>query len=79
MEAIKQLIRVPDNHEIIIKIPEDIPSNELAELILIVRNGKGDFKKKIKLVEDAQNDPLFMKDVAEVTRDFSDTDREGWE
>ena len=79
MEAIKQLIRVPDNHEVTIKIPEDIPANELAELILIVWNGGSEFRKKVKLLEETKNDPLFMQDLAEMSGDFSDTDLEGWE
>lgn len=74
-----KLIRVPNNHEITIKIPDEIPSNELAEVILILRNGDEGFKKKIEKLRGTLEDPLFREYVAAVSDDFSETDREGWE
>ena len=37
MRAIKKILRVPKNHEIKIKVPQDIPENEIAEVILIIK------------------------------------------
>jgi hypothetical protein len=37
MEAIKKTIRIPKNHEITIKIPDHIPENQIAEVILLIR------------------------------------------
>ena len=37
MEAIKQIVRIPKNHEIRIKIPQDVPENEIMEVILIIK------------------------------------------
>ena len=37
MEAMKQIVRVPGNHEVRIKVPEHLPENELLEVILLVK------------------------------------------
>jgi hypothetical protein len=75
MEAIKQIIRTPKNHEINIKIPEKIPENELLEIILILRRNQ-DYINKINELKDSSKDSLFMEDLDQVSRDFFHIDFE---
>ena len=35
MEAIKQIVRTPENHKILVKIPRHILEDELVEVIII--------------------------------------------
>jgi len=41
------MVRIPKNHEIKIKVPQNVPPNEVAEVILIVRKRTDNFKQKI--------------------------------
>lgn len=79
MEAIKQVVRIPKNHEVRIKIPQYIPENELVEIILIIRKKTEDFKQKIDALKAAINDPLFLSDLKEVSQEFEAIDIEDWE
>jgi len=79
MEAIKQIIRTPQNHEVRIRIPQYIPENELVEIILILRKQSDDFKRKINELKTAMNDELFLSDLREVSEEFEKIDVEEWE
>ena len=46
MEAIKQIVRTPANHEIRIAIPPEVQEDEPIEVIVIMRKRKDDFKHK---------------------------------
>jgi hypothetical protein len=67
MEAIKQIIRTPQDHEIRIKIPQYVPENDLIEVILILRKKPDDFKRKINELKTAMNDELFLRDLRKVS------------
>lgn len=79
MKTIKQTLRVPKDHEIRIKIPEDIPENETAEVILIIKKGKDDFKKKINQLKEAMKDDLFLNDLRDISDSFKSLDLEEWD
>jgi hypothetical protein len=80
MKTIRQILRVPKNHEIKIKVPQDIPENEIAEVILIIKKKPlVNFKDKINTLKEAMNDELFLNDLADVSNDFSGVDLEKWE
>ena len=79
MEAIKQMIMIPKNHEIRIKVPLNIPPNEVAEVILIVRKKTENFKQKIDELKESKRDNLFKKDLRTASEDFEIVDLEGWE
>jgi hypothetical protein len=79
MDAIKQIVKIPKNHEIKIKIPDYLSENETIEVILIVRKKSGDFKKKISKLKDAMNDDLFLKDLNDISGDFDAIDLETWD
>jgi hypothetical protein len=79
MEAIKQIMRVPKNHEIKIKVPEYLSENETIEVILIVKKKSDNFGKKINEMKDAMKDKLFLNDLREITDDFETFDLETWD
>ncbi len=71
MEAVKQVLKVPKNHEVKIKIPDYIPEDTPAEIIIIVNNEDTDRLKKLVLLKEAVKNHLFMED-------FNNTDIEEW-
>jgi len=78
MEAIKQIVKVPKDHEVKIKIPPYIPENETLEVILIVKKSPEDgLKQKINELKEAMKDDLFLGDLREVAEDFKAVDSEG--
>ncbi len=79
MEAIRQVVRIPKNHEITIKVTEHIAEDELMEVILLVKKRKKRFKDKIEEMKEAVNDPMYIADMEAVNQDFEHIDLEGWE
>ncbi len=78
MEAIKHIVKVSRNHEIKVKVPQDIPENEIVEMILIIKKRQDSFEYKIKELKESMKDKLFMIDVKETAEDFKMIDSEGW-
>ncbi len=78
MEAIKQINKVPLNHEIKIKIPSYISENEIVETILIFKNTRDINKhsQKIKELKECSKDELFLNDIKEISEDFEAVDLE---
>ncbi len=80
MQAIKQIVRTPKNHEIRVKIPQHIPENELVEVIVIgLGTQQTDFEQKINALKTAMSDKLFLSDLQDISKDFEAVDREEWE
>ncbi len=78
MEALKQIKRIPKNHELKIKIPQNIPENQTVEVILIIKKQQKDFKQKINELKYAEKDEIFQEDLKEISKDFESIDSEGW-
>ena len=78
MEAIKQTVRIPEDHEIKIKIPYYIPENEVVEVFLIVKKKPAAFKQKVEELKEAVRDKVFLDDLRDVSEDFKALDLEGW-
>jgi len=78
LEAIKQIVRIPKNHEIKIKVPQEFPENETIEVILIIKKRQENFNQKIQELRKAVKDNRFMNDLRETSEDFSTVDSEGW-
>lgn len=78
MEALKQTLKIPKDHELKIKIPQNIPENETVEVILIIENRLEKFRYKIDEMKKAVKDERFMGDLREVSKDFEAVDLEGW-
>jgi hypothetical protein len=79
MEAIKQIIRIPENHELRIRVPSHVTDDDIVEVILIIRKKPQDYTQRVHAVKEAMKDPLFLQDLKETSEDFEDIDREGWE
>lgn len=75
MGALKQIVRIPKNHEIKIKVPEELPENEMVEVILITKKQES-FKDKIRELKKAAKDNLFLEDPKEISEDFKIVDLE---
>ncbi|MCP4348325.1 MAG: hypothetical protein GY795_22785 [Desulfobacterales bacterium] len=74
MEIIKQIVRIPENHEI--KIPQHIPKNEIAEVVLFIRKDCDSFSDKINKLREAVKDDLFTNDLKDISSDFQSVDLE---
>ena len=79
MEAIKQIVRIPKDHKIRIKIPQYVPEDEIMEVILIIKKGSDSFKEKLRELREAARDSLFLNDLTDMAEDFKRVDLEGWE
>ncbi len=77
MEAVKQIVKIPKDHEIRIKVPKNIPENETIEVILIMKNRNDSFKQKIRELKNSTKDKLFLEDMKEISEDFRTVDLEG--
>ncbi len=79
MIAIRQLTRVPKNHQIVIEVPADIDEDQMMEVILLFKNTpKNKRAEKLAQLKEAQHDPLFLADLQEVNDDFAHIDNEAW-
>ncbi|MBU0569056.1 hypothetical protein KJ693_09405 [bacterium] len=78
MQAIKQIVRIPEDHEIRISVPSYIPENEMVEMILLVKERPDNFNQKIRELKEAVRDKLFLDDLKESFEDFKAIDLEGW-
>lgn len=76
MEAIKQMVVVPENHRIILEIPEYIQTNQIAEIVMIFKSKRT--KGKIKDLSLAMKDDMFLEDMKQVEKDFENIENEGW-
>ncbi len=77
MEAVKQIVRVPKNHEIKIKVPQEFPENEIVEVILLIKKKHDKFKQKMMKLKATAKDDKFIKDIKEISEDFRAVDLEG--
>ena len=62
MEAIKHIVRTPQNHEVRIKIPQHVPENDLVEIILFLSKKPNDYERKIKELKTTK--PLDEKEYS---------------
>lgn len=78
MEALRQIVRIPRNHELKIRVPQNIPENETVEVILIIKERQKNFIQRINELKYASKDNIFLEDMQEISRDFEPVDSEGW-
>ncbi len=79
MEAIKQIVRVPKNHEIRIKIPDHVQENDPVEVIIFFHKKTEDYNNKINELKNATQDNLFLSDLREASEDLKYVDLEEWQ
>ncbi|MGB4499415.1 MAG: hypothetical protein WBI40_12055 [Methylococcaceae bacterium] len=76
MIALRQIKRVPKNHQIIIEVPEHIDENQMMEVILLFKETpKNSHADKLAQLQASQHDPMFLADLQAVTDDFADIDK----
>lgn len=78
MKPIKQIIKTPKNHEVLIKIPDYVKEDELIE-ITITPQSNPDYEKKILQMKKSTDDPEFIKDLQTIANDFQIVDTENWD
>jgi hypothetical protein len=78
VEALRQILKIPRDHELKIKIPQNILENETVEVILIIEDRETKFRHKINEMKKAVKDERFMEDLREVSKDFEAVDSKGW-
>ena len=66
--SFKEIIDVPQNHQIVINLPRSFPSKK--KVIVTVEEVTLTKEEKFKLMEKAVKDPRFLKDMEEVNKDF---------
>jgi len=64
MQTFKQIITVPESHEITVRIPDEIQTNETAEVHLIFQSRISQ-DARIADLREAMRDPLFLADLEE--------------
>jgi hypothetical protein len=79
VEAIKQIVKTPKNHEIRIKIPDHVPVNDPVEIIMFFRKNADNYANKIIELENAMKDKLFLNDLRQISEDFKNIDLEEWQ
>ncbi|QTA88971.1 hypothetical protein [Desulfonema magnum] len=72
MEAIRQKVKIPKNREILIKVPQHIPENGTAEVIILMN--KETKQSKLDKLKDAMQDSHFLNDLNEISEDFKAID-----
>jgi hypothetical protein len=77
METIKQTVKVPENHELKIKIPSHIPTDEETEIVLHIKKKNTAYKAKIAELKKSKTDKLFLEDLQNDIDDFKAVDAEG--
>ena len=78
MEAIKRIVRIPQNHEIKINVPKHVPENEMVEVLLIMKESSIGFKQKVNKMKEAINDRAFLEDIRDISENFKAIDLEDW-
>ncbi|MBM3835713.1 MAG: hypothetical protein FJ403_21065 [Verrucomicrobia bacterium] len=57
-----------------VTVPAHIKANQIAEIILMVREQPVDYTNKVQAMKAAAIDELFLQDLNEVSSDFQSVD-----
>lgn len=71
MNAIRQMVKIPKDHEIKVRVPSNIPNNETVEMILIFKKKSDTFKQRIIVLKKSIRDNLFLDDIKSISEDFN--------
>lgn len=74
MEAIRQTVTVPQNREILIRLPETARPDETAEIIVLFKTKTDSREEKLAAMREAMSDLLFLADLQEIKEDFQFAD-----
>jgi hypothetical protein len=76
MQALKQVVIVPETRELRIQLPDDAAPQEEAEVIVLFKSGSAELNAKLAAMREAMNDELFLTDLREAMEDFRHADAE---
>lgn len=74
MEIIKRIIKVPENRELYIRLPEEAVAQTDAEVTVRFSSSPSSVEEKLDAMREAASDPLYLADMHEVARDFAYAD-----
>jgi hypothetical protein len=74
MDALKQFVRVPASRELSIRLPENAIANEEAEVTVLFKSQTPSYDEKLKAMEAAIRDDLFVADLRDTMIDFEHAD-----
>ena len=72
MLALRETVRIPDDHVLHVKVP-NVPRGEEVEVLVL---SKDDIAKKLQLMSQAARDPLYQQDIDVSGDDFMFVDQE---
>lgn len=70
----KQVYKTNDKNQIIVQLPDKFKKNK--QVLVMVDDSFDTKNEKIAQMKAAANDPLFLSDVVDISKDFSFTDQE---
>ena len=76
MQALKQIVTVPETRELRIQLPADALTQEEAEVIVLFKSDNGDLPSRLAAMQEAEHDELFLNDLRETLEDFRHADAE---
>lgn len=77
MQALKQIVTVPETRELHIKLPGDAVPQEEAEVIVLFNSNEAELNADLAAMREAGKDEMFLADLEEVMEDFHQVDIEG--
>jgi hypothetical protein len=77
MNAYRIETRVPDNHLLYISLPT-FAAGEEVEITILAKADTNGMEAKIRQMEKAIRDPLFLADLQELASDFRFIDIQDW-
>lgn len=70
----KKTYEVKKNNQLIIELPDQFKMKK--KVMVIIEDIDDEQEDKIDLMKKASNDPLFLADIAEISADFENIDKE---
>jgi len=70
----KKTYEVKKNNQLIIDLPDQFKMKK--KVMVIIEDIDDEQEDKIDLIKKASNDPLFLADIAKISADFENIDKE---
>jgi hypothetical protein len=77
MQALKQIVTVPETRELLIKLPAEAVPQEQAEVIVLFKSNEAELHADLAAMREAGKDEMFLADLEEAMEDFHHVDTEG--
>jgi hypothetical protein len=77
MQALKQIVTVPETRELHIKLPAEAVPLEEAEVTVLFKSNQVELDADLAAMREAGKDEIFLADLKESMEDFHHVDIEG--